>query len=300
MNTEELNLLTLTMKLGIPISTIDLGGNPKWFNKNLLGINTSGMFDQSTLPNELGVTTWSPTTELQWDWLSDLQPEVLRFPHGSLNKFMHILHTIPSLDDGDPLTNVKSTGYGYDFDEILRYFDLSDGIINCPDPVATLLTQNYVANWPNWITWMQDDATHQLAHLFDNYIGKYNDQLTATTNYLDDFLRLILKIQTAHPEHKVNVVLCLNILSEPAPECVAIVQYMMDFAQNGIVALTPDQIAGIELGSEVGTCPFSYFLDIHSFDDAGDGNYWDYINGCLLYTSPSPRDRTRYRMPSSA
>lgn len=139
------------------------------------------------LPNELGVTTWSPTTELQWDWLSDLQPEVLRFPHGSLNKFMHILHTIPSLDDGDPLTNVKSTGYGYDFDEILRYFDLSDGIINCPDPVATLLTQNYVANWPNWITWMQDDATHQLAHLFDNYIGKYNDQLTATTNYLDDF-----------------------------------------------------------------------------------------------------------------
>ena len=24
------------------------------------------------------------------------------------------------------------------------------------------------------------------------------------------------------------------------------------------------------------------------------------INSCLLYTSPSPRDRTRYRMPSSA
>ena len=26
----------------------------------------------------------------------------------------------------------------------------------------------------------------------------------------------------------------------------------------------------------------------------------DWIEGCLLYTSPSPRDRTRYRMPSSA
>mgnify|MGYP003381642819 CR=1 FL=1 len=24
------------------------------------------------------------------------------------------------------------------------------------------------------------------------------------------------------------------------------------------------------------------------------------MQGCLLYTSPSPRDRTRYRMPSSA
>ena len=28
---------------------------------------------------------------------------------------------------------------------------------------------------------------------------------------------------------------------------------------------------------------------------------WDFYTGtCLLYTSPSPRDRTRYRMPSSA
>ena len=29
----------------------------------------------------------------------------------------------------------------------------------------------------------------------------------------------------------------------------------------------------------------------------GGGNIW---RGCLLYTSPSPRDRTRSRMPSSA
>ena len=29
-------------------------------------------------------------------------------------------------------------------------------------------------------------------------------------------------------------------------------------------------------------------------------NDLDNINGCLLYTSPSPRDRTRSRMPSSA
>ena len=31
-----------------------------------------------------------------------------------------------------------------------------------------------------------------------------------------------------------------------------------------------------------------------------DGNYQLTLNGCLLYTSPSPRDRTRSRMPSSA
>ena len=28
--------------------------------------------------------------------------------------------------------------------------------------------------------------------------------------------------------------------------------------------------------------------------------YWDECVGCLLYTSPSPRDRIRSRMPSSA
>ena len=31
-----------------------------------------------------------------------------------------------------------------------------------------------------------------------------------------------------------------------------------------------------------------------------DNSKWFYIHSCLLYTSPSPRDRTRSRMPSSA
>ena len=30
------------------------------------------------------------------------------------------------------------------------------------------------------------------------------------------------------------------------------------------------------------------------------GSYEDLVTFCLLYTSPSPRDRTRSRMPSSA
>ena len=32
----------------------------------------------------------------------------------------------------------------------------------------------------------------------------------------------------------------------------------------------------------------------------GEAKVRDYIKTCLLYTSPSPRDRTRSRMPSSA
>ena len=38
-----------------------------------------------------------------------------------------------------------------------------------------------------------------------------------------------------------------------------------------------------------------------TFASGYDPGYIDvYLNGCLLYTSPSPRDRTRSRMPSSA
>ena len=47
------------------------------------------------------------------------------------------------------------------------------------------------------------------------------------------------------------------------------------------------------------------FLKKNIHGDMRDGEYSDFIiihktKGCLLYTSPSPRDRTRSRMPSSA
>ena len=39
-----------------------------------------------------------------------------------------------------------------------------------------------------------------------------------------------------------------------------------------------------------------------NFDDDGDNEDWVelYNQGCLLYTSPSPRDKRQSRMPSSA
>ena len=44
-----------------------------------------------------------------------------------------------------------------------------------------------------------------------------------------------------------------------------------------------------------GACTYSSFTDLTP-DDCGTGNSM----GCLLYTSPSPRDRSSSRMPSSA
>ena len=45
---------------------------------------------------------------------------------------------------------------------------------------------------------------------------------------------------------------------------------------------------------------------VYAIFEEGTDVYWarsrvlEYLNDCLLYTSPSPRDRTRSRMPSSA
>ena len=40
--------------------------------------------------------------------------------------------------------------------------------------------------------------------------------------------------------------------------------------------------------------------DIAARDQNSVAAIWNEIEACLLYTSPSPRDRTRSRMPSSA
>ena len=41
-------------------------------------------------------------------------------------------------------------------------------------------------------------------------------------------------------------------------------------------------------------------LDIYLVEHPSDLEKVKRLKGCLLYTSPSPRDRTRSRMPSSA
>ena len=40
--------------------------------------------------------------------------------------------------------------------------------------------------------------------------------------------------------------------------------------------------------------------DVSGYIDTGSYIFNALLSGCLLYTSPSPRDRTRSRMPSSA
>ena len=48
-------------------------------------------------------------------------------------------------------------------------------------------------------------------------------------------------------------------------------------------------------------CQEAFVRAYQSLDSyRGDARFYTWLYSCLLYTSPSPRDRTRSRMPSSA
>ena len=68
----------------------------------------------------------------------------------------------------------------------------------------------------------------------------------------------------------------------------------------GNLVISEDVIAAIALNAAKDVEGVSSFAartpDVHSILRFGE----DAIKSCLLYTSPSPRDRTRSRMPSSA
>ena len=51
--------------------------------------------------------------------------------------------------------------------------------------------------------------------------------------------------------------------------------------------------------ADMATLLMAFFVLILSFAEFNVPKFKQ-ISGCLLYTSPSPRDRTRSRMPSSA
>ena len=286
------NYTSAKIGLGVdPITCTPLFGDaqPEIINKGLYGINVSGMFDNATCPNDGSAAD-------QWQWLSDLRPEVLRFPHGANGKFMHLLH--------DVTTGDTAAGYGYDLGELIRYFDASDNDITDLVPgiyadittAITAISTQTDANTPEWNMWMSPSVSGQ----FGTFLSKWQvqQQLTVTpidhSNYLTDFIKLIQQIETDNPGHKVKVIVCLNILSETSTECAAIVNFLRS---NPIHNCT---VPGVELGNE---CPTDFHWTVMGFahfsehptpagcDPAFNGSYWSFINGepygDPLITSPA-------------
>ena len=80
-----------------------------------------------------------------------------------------------------------------------------------------------------------------------------------------------------------------------------LINEIIDF-KNSKIFKDPTVFVGIVMLTKCSTNKFPYFYEFKISNDNFSKLTKNIvqINSCLLYTSPSPRDRTRSRMPSSA
>lgn len=247
----------------LPNISIKFGSTSEIINRNLFGVNVSGMFTQNTLP----ITT--PFSE-QWDWLSDLAPEMLRFPSGEFGEFTHLLHN----KDGS-----NSLGYGFDIEEIFHYFDKTDDDNDWVSQAldVTDITQTITdAEINSWMSSEYIEKYLKYVELYNNQILLDDDGIQEDDRYINQFIKLIKKIEDDHEESglTVKVVLCLNVTTETPSECKAIVQYLRS---NSIYNCVVD---GVEMGNEMGDDFHCKVLGFSDFD-----HYYSWLKGEVTYAS---------------
>ena len=236
--------ISIDCELAGTAMSINLNKTVKTINKGQFGINVTGMFTKSTLYGD-------DYSEDQWQWLSDMRPKVLRFPGGSSSKFMHLL-------TGDK-------GYGYDIVEITRYLDAIDNVLEAPNNATDIMNETNVATLLSWF-----GGSSEILDAFESYRTDYDYQedLASGDRFIDHFIRLIEKIETDNPGHVVDVIVCLNILTETAEDCLDIVKYLQSNPIHNV------NVVGVEMGNETAN---KFHEKIMQFDEFE--NYWQYLDG---------------------
>lgn len=239
--TDTIDEEALRLGLNDSIININLGSTMKPVTKGLYGFNTAGIFNRKSMPND-------GSADDQWQWLSDLRPETLRFPGGAECRFMDVM---------------KGPGYGYDIDKIARFYDVTDSITDNPTLAEILADADDEEALSEWI-----DPGY-----IEDYLSYYNNWveqnlLDSTHRFIDDFINLVKKIETDNPGHTVKIIYCLNIFSNTATETKEIIQYLRD---NPIHDLS---VVFVEMGNEPYFDYSRLMMGWYTFED-----YWQYING---------------------
>ena len=239
------------------------GGISKDVEKGLFGYHIEGMFANNHMPDDVGNVNYPDA----WDWLADLKPRVIRFPGGATSRWMHLL---PYDTNNDGIDDVFPTGYGYDLNELIRFYDLTNGLaqdyLTLPIPltiadIVTDLSDGDCATCGDWMSGSYIDGLEKVAL---KYFAQSTIPATQPQLYIDQFINLIDHIQDREG-YTVDVILDLNVFSESASQCKRIVNYLRDHSVN---------VVGVEMGNE---CNLQWGEDImgyHIFDD-----YWKFING---------------------
>lgn len=244
---------------------IDIGYLVREVNDGLYGFHVGNIFTPGALPK------YVEESDDGIQWLIDLKPKSLRFPAGGSSKFMHLLpyRNIDGLPGLDPIK-----GYGYDIEEIIRYYDVTDNVIDIITEADYTSIKNDLADnsfCDNCITWM---LAEDFRVDFEGFYSKWEKQesLSATDpSAIEQFVELVNDIETAHSGHRVDIILCLNIFSESAPQCQEIVRYLRQEELNEVAYL---HVAGVELGNENYFKSSIEMLGMEDFED-----YWSFVNG---------------------
>ncbi len=239
--TDTVNNDALRLGLHDSVINISIGSIMKSVAKGLYGFNTAGIFGRKIMPNDSSALD-------QWQWLSDLKPETLRFPGGADCKFMDVM---------------KGPGYGYDIAKIAKFYDVTDSITDDLTLAEILL---HGKNKDLLATWIDPGYVEDYINFYENWVEQ--NLLDSTHRYIDDFIILVKKIEDDNPGHTVKVIYCLNIFSNTATETKAIIQYLRN---NPIHNLT---LAYVEMGNEPYFDYSRLMMGWYTFED-----YWLYING---------------------
>ncbi len=277
-----------------PYILIELSDHAGEIQQGLFGLNLTNFFlPKHANINETGAAYGADPTP--YDMLSDLVPNVLRFPAGAAGTFMHPLGSPYTTDTEDLLFGELNGGYGYNLEEMIRFFDMTDGeedvfifpILDMTDLLGALYI-DFFGDIPvdyecqSCAAWM-DDGEGAIKNFEDIYLTWYNqpkfdpdglDYYQMDDLYINDFIRLVQQIETENTGHVVDVIYCADILNQVAGEVVDVINYLKD---NEIYDL---HVVGVELGNE---CFSSWFCDAVGFcDDEGISDfehYYKYING---------------------
>jgi hypothetical protein len=152
-------------------------------------------------------------------------------------------------------------GYGYDIVEINQVFDAIDSVLEAPDNVAAILAASDATK----VAWFGGDFS--ILKVFnEEYIKDYllQDYLETGDIFIDQFINLINKIQIENG-YTVEVIVCLNILTETAAQCLEIVEYLEAHGVN---------VVGVEMGNETANTFHRQIMRFNEFED-----YWKYLDG---------------------
>ena len=247
---------------------IHIGFQTKLVNDGLYGFHIGNVFTKGALPY------YEESSADAMQWLIELKPKSLRFPAGGSAKFMHLLpyRNIDGLPGLDPIK-----GYGYDIREIIRYYDVTDNQIDIlteadiDDVIIDLDTDNIC---DGCYEWMNVGIGEPFKDDFEGFYNKWEQQESLPADAptaIEQFVALVNDIQTTHPGHTVDIILCLNIFSESAPRCQEIVRYLKLESKNDVADL---YVAGVEIGNENYFKSSIEMLGMENFED-----YWSFING---------------------